>query len=665
MLTEEQLSSIFDAVAEKYSGYLDSEKGSTVFENFKSAIQQMNQPIDRVDELIASGSAVVTNFLKDLEQTNKSSQSVTARVSEKELAAFKGKLNGFKVTLQNLLMNSSRAIFLSEAEKEAMCLGIDEEAISKLITLAAHPNFFGQFKTIVNKLEKAFNKDLQLKTAIESALKACNPQVSLEDPRRQENLRALINSTVQNNESLLYIVQNLNIVSTQRFADMNMKDISLSSFKKEVLLEAYRTSLEGRSESPFDSEGYISKFTQHFLDHLVPATTYAAAVTLEKTISLKEQEELPEANLKKTNEKGSYELRRINITPIDTDNPQHWLCYHLGDAVNCCLHAGGNSEQCIIDGLTKSTSGFYVITEKKGKGNAKEKICAAIYAFMSRKGNLVLDSIEPLNAHDKSEYASVVHDLVMEFAARVVQDTQREHPIQRVCLGTGGNTDLCFYEDTLTHKALPFKHEQTQEGTLQYGDSQRVVVLAHSAAEEERLQALINTLVGTREESDIEDAQRLRIIVRELLLTYCSALFYIKETDNVEQYIAHLKSKGLQQSFQRDEASEIQGLLTLESFYKEAFTLMLRWVCQDRNIDFMNFFLKKGVDINTTDSHGKTALCTACRYGQTDTIRLLLDKVANINLADKKGKTPLFWAVRNGHIGAINASSGLEFKLTL
>jgi ankyrin repeat protein len=660
MLTKTQFDEIFTALSEKYSVYLNSEEGRKAFEAFKSDIQQINYPSERfhgmemADMLSARSFDVVKEFSEVLRKKNDASQYFNPN-------KFQGDLNGFKVTLQNLLVQSSRAIFLTQVEKEASCLGIDKEAISKLITLAAHPSFFGEFKNIVTHLKKSFDKDPQLQTAIESALRAYNPQVSLGNPKRQENLRALINNTVQKKESLLYILQYLDIVSPQRFAEM--KELSLNSFKKEVLLEDYKNLLESQGESPFDNEGHIFKFTQHFLDHLVPSATYAAAVTIQKTITLKEQEDIPKViDIKKSHGKSNYELRHIDITSIDANDPKHWLCYHLGDAVNSCLRAGGDSERCIIDGLTQSTSGFYSVTEKKGSGNAKEKICAAIYAFISRKGNLILDSIEPLHARGKSEYADIVHDLVMEFAATVVQGT----PIQRVCLGTGGNTALCFDQETLTHKALPSMHEQTQEGTLQYEDSRRVIVLAHSADEEERLQALIHALVGTQEESEIEDTQGLRTIVRELLLTYCSDLFYIKETDDLEQYIAHLKSKGLHQSFQRDDASLVQGLLTLESFYKEAFALMLPWVCQDKNIAVVDFFVKKGVGIDTTDSTKRTALCVACKNGQTAIIRLLLAKGADVNITDRRlERTPLHWAALKGHIEIVTALLTAGTKINL
>jgi ankyrin repeat protein len=653
MLTEKQLLSIFAAVAEKYGVYL-TEKGSDAFkafEAFQSTIQEINHPSPQFHEIeIADDGGVVAQFLEHLNKKKQQNQSPLTT------EYFQGELNGFKVKLQNSLMNSSRAIFLSEAKKEASCLGIDEEASSNLITFAATPNAFSQFKKIVANLKKAFDEDHQLKTAIESALRACNPEVSLGDPKRQENLRSLINSTVQKNESLLYILQNLNIVSTQRFAEI--KDLSLSSFKKEVLLDAYRTSLEGRSESPFDSEGHISKFTQYCIDHLVPATTYAAAVTLEKTISLKEQEELPEANIKKTNEKGSYELRRINTTSVDADNPQHWLCYHLGDAVNCCLHAGGDSEQCIIDGLTEPTSGFYIVTEKKSRGNPKEKICAAIYAFISQTGNLILDSIEPLHAHGNSEYAAIVRELVIDFAATVVHDTQ----IQRVCLGTGGNTKICFNKDSMFNKQLPTLHEQTQGDTYQY-DSRQVIVLAHSASEEARLQALIDALVGTREESETEDTQELRTIVRDLILTYCSDSFYVDKTNDIDDYRDLLKSKGLASLFQKSKIPEEQGVLTLllcmaiennnkniqDILLKKGAQLNLAEASKLGRIDIVKTLLQEqGTDINCTDRFGETALLNAVKHDCLDIVRVLLATTLaiDVNRGDFIQRTPLFHAVQ-------------------
>jgi ankyrin repeat protein len=745
MLTQEQLEAIFDQLSAKYSRYLDAEEGKEAFEAFKIDIKNINgseivnaliargtesivafsegrtpvlsqfgaieqgQSSEIVKELLSDApsifpdalfsSNVVEQFLNFLNRNNQKNESQDFNIQE-----FKGKLNEFKGMLNDLLIKSSRAIFLIQAKETAKCLDLDDEATFKLIELVADPHNFDQFKDVITQLNEDFDKDIDLQRAINHELKVYNS-----DPKCQEKLRGLIQKTLQENASILYILQKLNIVSTQRFADM--EETSLRSFRQEALLEEYRTSLEftgfafvdftlediealktlkiksfkekidlfykiqginagnykttpftskevlvlksildpanplsakfvellGLSRSPFDEQGKISDFTKHFLDHLVPATTYSAAFNIKESL---EGRALPSKVIPVAAgiERGKFKLTRLDSTDL--------RCYHLGDAVNCCLHAGGDAEQCIIDGITQPTSGFYVVTEKKGKG--KEKICAAIYAFISRQGNLILDSIEPLNHNGKSEYAAVVRALVMDFANAVVQDTQRDSPIHRVCLGIGGNTDLCFDQDTLDYKALSDMHEQTQEHTFQYDDSTRVIVLAHSVAEEERLQRLI-TLVGAPEDSQPadEDTQEIRMIMRELLLTYCSRSFYNPSTrDESFSCRSKLKTAGLEYSFEATDSYKMR--LKLDVFYKEAFALLLPSVCQDQNRDFRSLFFKKGVEINTTYSQSRTALCVACQNNQTETVKDLISAGADCNIADWDNRTPLHHAAKCG-----------------
>lgn len=51
--------------------------------------------------------------------------------------------------------------------------------------------------------------------------------------------------------------------------------------------------------------------------------------------------------------------------------------------------------------------------------------------------------------------------------------------------------------------------------------------------------------------------------------------------------------------------------------------------------------IKRGVDVNTVDKFGSTALHCAIRYRRTGLVRCLLKKRAKWNVVDNNGKTPL------------------------
>jgi uncharacterized protein len=67
------------------------------------------------------------------------------------------------------------------------------------------------------------------------------------------------------------------------------------------------------------------------------------------------------------------------------------------------------------------------------------------------------------------------------------------------------------------------------------------------------------------------------------------------------------------------------------------------------DIDTVKQLLDKGVNPNSKDSDGETALHYAALKGRTEVVMLLLKKGANPNIKDKDGGTPLMSAAWGGH----------------
>jgi ankyrin repeat protein len=70
-------------------------------------------------------------------------------------------------------------------------------------------------------------------------------------------------------------------------------------------------------------------------------------------------------------------------------------------------------------------------------------------------------------------------------------------------------------------------------------------------------------------------------------------------------------------------------------------------------VDVVALFLDGGIDSETEDPSGKTALILAAQQGHTSTVKTLLDKGADANNSDNDGKTALIWASQEDHIDPV------------
>jgi len=64
--------------------------------------------------------------------------------------------------------------------------------------------------------------------------------------------------------------------------------------------------------------------------------------------------------------------------------------------------------------------------------------------------------------------------------------------------------------------------------------------------------------------------------------------------------------------------------------------------------------LDKGVDVNSKNRYGATALSYACDRGNLELVTLLIERGADVNASDTFYKaTPITWATMNGHVDVI------------
>jgi len=171
-------------------------------------------------------------------------------------------------------------------------------------------------------------------------------------------------------------------------------------------------------------------------------------------------------------------LPDVGVIKHDVDNYEYrWVklpqrekhALYLGKMTGCCQFINGDSRQCVIDGISLSDNGFYVLLKKKitqqpatepkkdGANVLDGEIVAQSYAWISTNGNLCLDSLE-WNQERVSE--EILETLMSKFADKVFQ----KYPLVKyVNVGTGGHTPEQF-------GPIALLSETQRQGTT-YGDA--------------------------------------------------------------------------------------------------------------------------------------------------------------------------------------------------
>eukprot|EP00002_Diphylleia_rotans_P028415 TRINITY_DN5737_c0_g1_i3.p1 TRINITY_DN5737_c0_g1~~TRINITY_DN5737_c0_g1_i3.p1 ORF type:complete len:402 (+),score=73.99 TRINITY_DN5737_c0_g1_i3:70-1275(+) len=72
------------------------------------------------------------------------------------------------------------------------------------------------------------------------------------------------------------------------------------------------------------------------------------------------------------------------------------------------------------------------------------------------------------------------------------------------------------------------------------------------------------------------------------------------------------------------------------------------------NLAAIQALMQSGVDVNTRNAYGQTALHTASWHGFVDIMRFLIEHHADVNVADHDGQTPLHWASGSGFVEAVD-----------
>ncbi|XP_076071555.1 uncharacterized protein LOC143042935 [Mytilus galloprovincialis] len=99
-----------------------------------------------------------------------------------------------------------------------------------------------------------------------------------------------------------------------------------------------------------------------------------------------------------------------------------------------------------------------------------------------------------------------------------------------------------------------------------------------------------------------------------------------------------------------DNSSLSESDITVIREYNTIENNSLIGACQNGDLSKVISLIKRGVDINITDSDGDTPLSLSCMHGHIDIVNLLIDKGCDIHKPNIEGKTPLMNACYQGHL---------------
>ena len=81
-------------------------------------------------------------------------------------------------------------------------------------------------------------------------------------------------------------------------------------------------------------------------------------------------------------------------------------------------------------------------------------------------------------------------------------------------------------------------------------------------------------------------------------------------------------------------------LINLKRFRDSNYNTNLHRSILKNNIKLVEYFIKKGLNVNKKNKNGDTALHLAFKIGNYDIIQLLLENGASVKIKNKKGITP-------------------------
>lgn len=440
---------------------------------------------------------------------------------------------------------------------------------------------WGNLKTRKNNL---LPSDLQKKLIIETEVIQ-----ELKDKLKNESKNEYVQRKLNSIKTHLHA-----IARTRLESDLLSSKTSISRLKQYAKMVFYSKSSENLEAA------------EKFFEWGMSESAFNLFITLNPQDS---EEYIPQVKIKGEEIHPSY--TGLILEKLDPANIEAAL---LGKFTSCCQyldHPQGKFPT--IHGITSKTAGFYVLRNKKGV------IVSQCWAWRSRNGNMVFDSIETNIDFKKNERT------VTDFYMTLADQLTKKHDIPCVLVGTGGQTpSMGIAEPVATEHPIDYNG---------YRDSKYQQIIAIKNL------PLLPIYKDQHTDSKLTSARSPDKILLD------------KRTTEI-LYDLYSKNEKLKDRFKPDEftfsLSESEINLRVES--------TKIWKNKIKNIDVFFDDLKpllKSINPNTKDEDGNSALHYAAKSNRWDIVVDLIDASSEINIRNRDGLTILHYAVNANQLETV------------
>lgn len=327
------------------------------------------------------------------------------------------------------------------------------------------------------------------------------------------------------------------------------------------------------------------------------------------------------------------------ITKLDPTDPR---AAYLGHLTSNCQSLGKNGAEPTIHGITNTRSGFYVLCQKKGKEPAEtDAIMAECWAWRTKEGHMVLDSIESqMNFRKKNE--ALISHFFIALAQRLITE-KMDPPIQRVLVGSGGETPKALKLFTAIAPSIPIDHQGYMDSQDQCILADRKLpvlkyLLAHvnlsnanasaNASASASASASADVSANKSQSKENNEKENLEKESIENLMLFCDLCLHNNRLDFLEAFRKDLTTSQqldarIKQSQQFVEAlKDYRGRTGYASGSQQAALDLQRLIKAGANLDFTQMFYNERL----TD-----LLIIAVREGHFELVVQLVNHKANVN----------------------------------
>lgn len=265
------------------------------------------------------------------------------------------------------------------------------------------------------------------------------------------------------------------------FYDKSMPDASIVNFPLRML--AVKNHMELTTDP----------IKQIFFENQMLESHYREWKQLEKVDS----DEIPYVTI----DGAQFGAPTLVLKKLSADDPR---CAFLGKLTDCCQSFGEAGGPCALNGITSPNSGFYVICNKK-----TDEIIAQTWAWKSKAGNIVFDSIESRPGDQNLKH------LVANGFYALADTLHEQHGIERVVTGGASENSQQIGNITFVNEEMR-DHVSYCDSKVQFDITAQTKGLR--AAPEIYTQLVEGNILGLERLSKFDAAERQQMIYLMLLI---------------------------------------------------------------------------------------------------------------------------------------------------